>query len=111
MKISTEINPAYTVVHVQGKIDAANCDDVQDALQKIIVEKTPGIILAMDELVYISSAGLRVLLSTAKAIQGQGRLILCGLNENIYELIEMSGFSRFMEICGDLDEARNVMTA
>ena len=55
---------------------------------------------------YISSAGLRVLLKTAKTLhQKSGKLALCGANEQILEVLEMSGFLTMMQHHKNLDAA------
>jgi len=55
---------------------------------------------------YISSAGLRVLLVTAKRLGGSGgSLHICGLNETVDEVFEISGFSVILNVFGTADEA------
>lgn len=51
---------------------------------------------------YISSAGLRVVLMTAKrAKQGKGTLVLCGLQPHVKEVFEISGFLKILEVAPD----------
>ena len=65
---------------------------------KILVECTN-----MD---YISSSGLRILLMALKKVtQVKGKFALCGLQENIHEIFEISGFTSIFEIHPSRDEA------
>lgn len=111
MDITIEKSTRLTVVSVYGKMDAANCGRLEEALDTIVTDGGTTIILNLEGLLYISSAGLRVLLKTAKKLHGTGSFVLCALNENVGEIIEMSGFSHFMDIFADLSEARNRVKA
>ena len=55
---------------------------------------------------YISSAGLRVLIMVAKKLKAaQGSLVLCNLDEKIYEVFNVSGFTAIFDICTTQEEA------
>ena len=67
-------------------------------MQKILVN--------FADLDYISSAGLRVLLTTAKRLGGSGgTLRICGLNETVSEVFEISGFSVILSVFPNETEA------
>ncbi len=106
MKISIENGNGLTVVSASGKMDATNCGELEDVLDKIIGAGSTKIILNLDGLTYISSAGLRVLLKTAKNLHNKGTLVLCALSENVKEIIVMSGFSNFMHIYANTSDAK-----
>ena len=106
MKISIENDNGLTVVSASGKMDATNCGELEDVLDKIIGEGGTRIILNLDGLIYISSAGLRVLLKTAKNLHNAGTFVLCALGDNVKEIIVMSGFSSFMHIYRDISDAK-----
>ena len=105
MDITIEKSQNLTVVSAFGKMDAANCGRLEEALDRIVDQGRTSIILNLEGLLYISSAGLRVLLKTAKRLHGTGSFALCSLNEDVSEIIEMSGFSHFMDIFTDINEA------
>lgn len=106
MKISVDKDDGLIVVSASGKMDAINCGELEDTLEKNIAEGGTTVILNLDGLGYISSAGLRVLLKTAKKLHGSGTFVLCTLSKNVQEIIEMSGFSNFMDIYPDLSAAK-----
>lgn len=107
MNISIEKDNGLTVVSASGKMDAANCGELESALDMVIAEGGTTIILNLDGLIYISSAGLRVLLKTAKNLHNAGTFVLCSLSKNVKEIIVMSGFSTFMDIYPDIHEAKS----
>ena len=109
VNISIEKDNGLTVVSASGKMDAANCGTLEGALDKVIADGCTTIILNLDGLLYISSAGLRVLLKTAKNLRSDGTFVLCALSENVKEIIEMSGFSNFMNIYADISAAKTAI--
>jgi anti-sigma B factor antagonist len=106
MNISIDKDNGLTVVSASGKMDAANCGELENTLDEVIAEGGTKIILNLDGLIYISSAGLRVLLKTAKNLHSSGTFVLCALSKNVKEIIVMSGFSNFMHIYTDINDAR-----
>ncbi len=95
-----------TVVGVEGNLDTNTAPDAQqhlDGLQDGGVQK---ILVNFTDLDYISSAGLRVLLATAKRISASGgSLRICGLNETVSEVFEISGFSVILNVFGSEADA------
>ena len=102
MDITDEEVGSVTVVAMTGNLDTNTAPSMQehlDALEgKILVD--------FSSLDYISSAGLRVLLSTAKRLGGSGgALKLCGFNETVQEVFEISGFNTIFSVHGNRTEA------
>lgn len=106
MNISTREEGGVTVVAVEGNLDTSTAPEAQqhlDALQDDGVQK---ILVDFKGLGYISSAGLRVLLVTAKRLGASGgSLRICGLNETVGEVFEISGFSVILSVFGTVEEA------
>ena len=106
MNISTRENAGVTVVGMEGNLDTNTAPEAQqhlDALQNDGVQK---ILVDFTDLDYISSAGLRVLLATAKRISAAGgSLRICGLNETVNEVFEISGFSMILNVFATEAEA------
>ena len=92
----TQENEKLTVM-LKGRLDTVTSPD----LEKSLKESLPGVtdlVLDFQELDYISSAGLRVLLSTQKVMNQQGRMTLCHVNESIMEILEVTGFVDILTI-------------
>lgn len=95
-----------SVVHVSGKIDAITAEGLEDRLLRMIEDGEKQIILDLANTVYISSAGLRVLIVVTKYLYDSGSFCLCNASDNVREIIEMAGFNAFMTLYDDLETAK-----
>lgn len=92
---STE-NNALTIV-LEGRLDTTTAPE----LETVLKEALPGVVsltIDMSKLEYISSAGLRVLLSAQKIMNKQGEMKIVGVNDVIMEIFEVTGFSDILNI-------------
>ena len=82
---------------LEGRLDTVTAPD----LEKVLNESLSGIeelVLDFSGLEYISSAGLRVLLSAQKIMNRQGKMAVKHVNETIMEIFEVTGFSDILTI-------------
>jgi anti-sigma B factor antagonist len=106
MDISSEIKDNITVVRFEGNLDTNTSTDAQDYLNKAIDDGASRVVVCFDKVDFVSSAGLRVLLATAKKLGGGGgALRVCGLNETVSEVFEISGFSTILNVFPSETEA------
>ncbi len=106
MNISSREEGGVTVVGVEGNLDTNTAPDAQQHLDGLQDDGVQKILVNFADLDYISSAGLRVLLATAKRLGGSGgSLRICGLNETVNEVFEISGFSVILSVFGNEAEA------
>jgi len=99
MNISTRTQQDVTVVAIAGKLDSNTSPEAQQALDGIVAGGARTVVVDFTALDYISSAGLRVLLGTARRLRGSGgALRLFGLNETVREVFEISGFSTILAV-------------
>jgi anti-sigma B factor antagonist len=92
-----------SVVRVIGEIDAISASQVQ---QKVLPLSLPGcnIIMDMSNVAYMSSAGLRMLLSAYRQVSSnQGRIILVGLSEELQDTMSMTGFLGYFSVYASLE--------
>ena len=95
-----------TIAAMPPRIDANNADRVQGELGALIADGSRAVLCDFSQNSYISSAGLRVLLATAKTLQDVGgKLILFGVTEYVQEILEIAGFSHMLPIHADEEEA------
>ena len=97
MTLNLKRNDNEATIEIVGRLDTVTAP----ALDKMINEELEGITnltLDMNELEYISSAGLRVLLSTQKKMQKLGEMKLIGVCETVMEVFEMTGFTDILVI-------------
>lgn len=62
------------------------------------VDGITSLAIDFEKLEYISSAGLRVLLSMQKIMNKQGQMLLKNVSETVMEVFEVTGFSEFLNI-------------
>lgn len=83
-------------VKVEGRLDTNTSKELEQALAEEI-EKYDTIVLDFSGLQYLSSAGLRVLLSIQKKMKGKD-FRLTNVNSNVMEVFEITGFVDFLNI-------------
>lgn len=87
------------LVELVGRLDSNSSGDFEKSLPNLFDGPGIKVVFDMTQLNYISSAGLRVVLMSAKrAKAAQGRLLLCGLQPHVKEVFEISGFLKLLEI-------------
>ena len=107
MDLTTERSENVVCVDVKGRIDGSTAVAFEEAVRGALEESDRAMIMDFRELAYISSAGLRVILLTAKSLQSQdAKLVLCSLSEQIREVFKISGFDKLLPIHEDREEAR-----
>ncbi|MCY4550237.1 MAG: STAS domain-containing protein [Defluviicoccus sp.] len=107
MDLTTERSENVVCVDVKGRIDGSTAVAFEEAVRNAFEESDRAMIMDFRELAYISSAGLRVILLTAKSLQSQdAKLVLCSLSEQIREVFKISGFDKLLPIHEDREEAR-----
>ncbi|MBQ6470123.1 MAG: STAS domain-containing protein [Lachnospiraceae bacterium] len=82
---------------LEGRLDTVTAPELEAAL-KDSFEGTTSLILDFEKLEYISSAGLRVLLSAQKVMSKQGTMKIVNVNDIIMEIFEVTGFSDILTI-------------
>ena len=99
MEIASETKDDVTVVRFDGNLDTNTSTDAQNYLNSAIEDGATKLIVSFERVDFVSSAGLRVLLATAKKLNGSaGELRVCGLNETVNEVFEISGFSTILNV-------------
>lgn len=99
MDVTTRTQDGVAIVILTGNLDTNTAPQAQQALDQIVDGGGHKIVVDFTSLDYISSAGLRVLLATAKRLGGVGgTLRMFGLNETVEEVFEISGFSTIFNV-------------
>ena len=106
MEISSRDAGEVQVVEFEGNLDTNTSPNAQKHLKELVGGGNSKILVNFEKLNYISSAGLRVLLATAKQLRANGGdLRLCGLNQNVQEVFEISGFNSILSVHTSESEA------
>ena len=85
------------VIALIGRLDTTTSPELEKELNEEIAS-TEELIFDFEKLDYISSAGLRVLLSAQKAMNKQGKMIIRNVNETIMEVFDITGFVDILTI-------------
>ena len=85
------------IIEIAGRLDTSTAPDLDKTINEDIAD-TDNLVLDFKMLEYISSAGLRVLLSAQKKMQKLGTMKLTNVCENVMEVFEMTGFSDILAI-------------
>ena len=90
------IDNALTVA-LEGRLDTMTAPELEETL-KTALEGVTELTFDLEKLDYISSAGLRVLLSAQKTMNRQGSMKVQHVNEIISEVFEVTGFSDILTV-------------
>lgn len=107
MEVSTKEYKRCAVVEVSGRIDSATAPELAGAFNDLTSDGQYNLVLDMDEVEFISSAGLRVLIDVQKTCQrlNRGRLVLANVPEHIYEAFDLAGFIALFDFYDEQIEA------
>lgn len=97
MTIEIMKNKEETVIEVSGRLDTVTAPTLDASINECS-EYTENLVLDLKNLEYISSAGLRVLLSAQKKMQKIGSMKVKNVCEEIMEIFEMTGFADILVI-------------
>lgn len=86
------------VVKFYDRLDATNAEQTAETISKELNPLDRDIVLDVEKLEYISSAGLQVVLKCAKAAKASGKeIFLRGAKGNVLEIFRLSGFLTFLK--------------
>ena len=97
LKISKSISDEEAVFSLEGKLDTLTAPDLEKELKESL-DGVSKLTLDFEKLEYISSAGLRVLITAQKMMSKQGSMKLIHVNEIVREVFEITGLSDSMNI-------------
>ena len=97
MEITKNIQDNTATLFLAGRLDTMTAPELERELQDIL-PNAKDLVLDFEQLEYISSAGLRVLLSAQKIMSKQGQMRITPVNETIMEIFEVTGFSDILTI-------------
>ena len=97
MTIEKRLDGKTLNILLTGRLDTTTAPQLEADLKQVLdgVEK---LVMDLEKLEYLSSAGLRVLLSAQKTMNKQGSMVICHVNETILEIFEVTGFAEILTI-------------
>ncbi len=89
----------------KGRIDALSFPEIQNIFDELILAGDRILLVDMTSVNYVSSAGLRIFISTQKELKKvQGEIILCAITEQVFEIFRMSGLTKIFRIIANTGE-------
>jgi len=99
MEVKIQREATETVAIINGRVDTVTASELEKVVSPLFAEA--GITLVFDcaNLEYVSSSGLRVILTAHKMVAAKGgKFILRNLNKEVRQVIDLTGFSRILTI-------------
>ena len=97
LNITKTIENGQGALTLEGRLDTMSAPELEQVMRNMRPDLT-ALTLDFSKLDYISSAGLRVLLSAQKQMNQQGSMKLIHVNETIMEIFEVTGFVDILTI-------------
>ena len=97
MTIRKQQNGTELTLALEGRLDTTTAPELEKEL-KASMDGADSLVLDFSKLEYISSAGLRVLLSAHKAMAGKGGMTVANANEIVQEVFDVTGFSDILTL-------------
>ncbi len=97
MTIEKTVNGAELLIAPAGRLDTTTAPQLEAEIKRSITG-VKSLVFDFVALDYLSSAGLRVLLSTQKIMNKQGKMVIRNVNETISEVFEITGFADILTI-------------
>lgn len=83
---------------IEGRIDTKTSPELEKVLRAALTPEITELIFDLSDTVYISSAGLRVLLFAQKRMNQQGTMQVTQVNDDLMEIFEVTGFTNVLTI-------------
>ena len=97
MRITKTVDGDKLLLKVEERLDTTTAPELEEEIKNSI-EGVKELTLDFSGLDYISSAGLRVLLSAQKTMNKQGKMVVTGVNSTVMEVFSVTGFSEILNI-------------
>ena len=97
MTIDKQQNGSELTLTLNGRLDTTTAPELENAIKENIADIT-NLVMDFAGLEYLSSAGLRVILSAQKTMNKQGEMVIRNVNETINEVFEITGFIDILTI-------------
>jgi len=100
-----------TIINIKGRLDAAAASAAGNAIQKIIEGDGLRILFNFNDLEYLSSSGLKVILGAAKELRRKdSKFVLCSLNQFVEEIFVVSGINSLIPITNDIESGIKLLS-
>lgn len=104
--LKEEIRDDILVLRIKGRLDALSSPHAEKKVFDAINNGRQKLLIDMSAVTYLSSAGMRMLLSTSKKLRSLGgKMAVCSMTTNVLDVLKMSGFDHVLEMYKSEEEA------
>jgi len=97
MNIAKKLEDKKLTISIDGRLDTSTAPELDEEM-KASLDGVEELVMDFSGMEYISSAGLRVLLSAQKVMNAQGEMIVTGANDTVMEIFDITGFTDILTI-------------
>jgi anti-sigma B factor antagonist len=106
MQIEIKESQGIQIISFEGNLDTGTSPEAESKINELIAAGKQKLLVNFEQLNFISSAGLRVLLATVKKLNASGGdLRICSLNATVQEVFDISGFVTILNVKNTEEEA------
>ncbi len=108
MEVQVEEKGEIVVVRVEGRLDAASSPQLEKQINAIIDQGHFKLVLNLSSVEYLSSAGMRLMLSVSKKLKSlEGKIVACSVSDEVMDVIKMAGFHQVLSFYPNEEESLN----
>jgi anti-anti-sigma factor len=97
--LKEEMKGNVTIVRIKGRLDAISTTSTEKRVFDMINHGQNKLLFDFTQVDYLSSAGMRMLLSTQKKLKTlSGKLVVCSVSTNVMDVLKMSGFDNVLDL-------------
>jgi anti-anti-sigma factor len=100
-----EMHDSIALITLSGELDAATAPQFREKVEEAVAQNARRLVLVMDDLAYMASAGLRVMIFAKQALGPDVDLYIVGAQDSVAETIEMTGFYQGVTLRDKYDAA------
>ncbi len=99
MEITKKVDGNTTMISLKGRLDTITSGQLESEMKNVLQEGLSNLVFDFSELDYISSSGLRVMLTTQKKVDEiEAKMKITNVNEFVRGVFEATGFTRIMDL-------------
>jgi anti-sigma B factor antagonist len=105
LDISSEARGETWVIHLKGFLDVHTHEILREAIRELLAKGRTRLVLDMEQLTYVGSSGIEVILSTVQPLRDKGGdMVLSGMSPKIYKVFDLLGLTALLTLRPTLDE-------
>ena len=97
MNVTMNRNGNELIVELEGRLDTVAAPELEEQIEPAL-EGVEKLLMDLESLEYISSAGLRVMLTTMQTMEEQGEMIVRNVGPDVMEVFKLTGFAGILNI-------------